>query len=139
MTMLLAVLAGSVGALGTNALLAAKVRTHEQTIHDFLHQDLELTAQQQIALDRLEEEFSRQRTRLELEMKAANTELALAMQEEHAYGPRVTAAVDHFHGAMGELQKRTLEHVFAMRAILTKSQIEQFDRSVVRALTSDRQ
>lgn len=137
-TLLLAVIAGSIGAWGTNALFAVKVRTHEQTIHDLLHRDLELTAEQRVALDRLEAEFTRQRALLELEMKAANTELALAIQEEHAYGPRVSAAVNHFHAAMGELQKRTLEHTFAMRAILTKQQVEQFDRSVVRALTAER-
>lgn len=136
-TLLLALVAGSVGAWGTNALLAAKARTQEQTIHDLLHRDLELTAKQRVALDSVEAEFSRQRTRLELEMKAANTELALAIQEEHAYGPRVSAAVDHFHAAMGELQKRTLEHIFAMRAILTEPQVEKFDRSVVRALTAE--
>jgi hypothetical protein len=134
----LAVIAGSVGAWGTNALLTAKARTQDQTIHDLLHRDLKLTPEQHIALDRLETEFSRQRTRLELQMQAANTELALAIQEEHTYGPRVSAAVDHFHAAMGELQKRTLEHVFAMRAILTEPQVEQFDRSVVRALTAER-
>jgi hypothetical protein len=136
-TLLLALMAGSVGAWGTNALLAAKARTQEQTTHDLLHRDLELTAEQQAALDRFEVEFARQRTRLELEMKAANTELAIALQEEHAYGPRVTAAVDHFHDAMGELQKLTVEHMFAMRSILTKQQIEQFDRHVGRALTAE--
>jgi hypothetical protein len=138
LTLLLALAAGSVGAWGTNALLTVKSRTHEQTIHEFLHRDLDLTAEQRVALDSLEEEFALHRARLELEMKAANAELALAIQEEQAYGPRVSAAVDHFHGAMGELQKRTLEHVFAMRALLTPPQIEQFDRSVVRALTAER-
>ena len=50
---------------------------------------------------------------------------------------QVTAAVDHFHSAMGELQKATIEHVFAMRAVLTPEQAARFDRTVVDALTAD--
>ena len=38
---------------------------------------------------------------------------------------------------MGELQKATLAHIFAMRQLLRPDQTAQFDRAVVKALTDD--
>ena len=72
---------------------------------------------------------------LEAKLAQANAELASAMATEHQYGPRVAAAVDHAHMAMGDLQKATLEHVFAMRAVLRSEQAKRFDKAVDKALT----
>jgi nickel and cobalt resistance protein CnrR len=38
---------------------------------------------------------------------------------------------------MGELQKETMSHIFAMRAALRPDQAQKFDRAVVKALTTD--
>lgn len=38
---------------------------------------------------------------------------------------------------MGELQKVTLAHIFAMRQLLRPNQTGQFDQAVVKALTDD--
>jgi hypothetical protein len=64
----------------------------------------------------------------------ANAELADALSADHAYTSRVQQAVDHFHAAMGELQKVTILHVLAMRAVLTPAQTEIFDRTVAKSL-----
>ena len=88
-------------------------------------------------LDQEEARFAVRRKALELEMRAANARLAEAIDEEHGYGPKVTAAIDNSHIMMGELQKETLEHLFAMRAILNPEQAKMFDRTVVKALTAD--
>ena len=37
---------------------------------------------------------------------------------------------------MGELQKETLAHIFAMRQILRSDQTARFDQAVVKALTT---
>ena len=50
---------------------------------------------------------------------------------------RVQAAVDHFHAAMGDLQKATITHVFEMRSVLSPAQAEVFDAAVVEALHDD--
>ena len=60
---------------------------------------------------------------------------AEAIEAEHGNGPRVAAAVDQSHAAMGELQKATLAHIFAMRQLLRPDQTSQFDDAVVKALT----
>ena len=36
---------------------------------------------------------------------------------------------------MGEMQKITLEHIFAMRSVLRPDQAARFDAAVVKALT----
>ena len=62
-----------------------------------------------------------------------------AIAAEHEYGPRVSAAVDDTHDAMGDLQKATLEHVFAMRAILRPDQQARFDAVVSKSLATQPQ
>ncbi len=106
-------------------------------LHDLLHHDLNLDAQQQAKLTVIEQRFAVRRQALELELRADNARLADAIEAEHGNGPRVAAAVDACHQAMGELQKETLAHIFAMRQILRPDQAAAFDQAVVKALTAD--
>lgn len=109
------------------------------TLHDVIHNELDLTPDQLARIEGLETNFRTRRQALEMEMRAANAELASAIREEHGYGPRVTNAVERFHRAMGELQTETIRHVFAMREVLTPEQKEVFDNTVVSALTAEQQ
>jgi len=106
-------------------------------LHDVLHYKLTLDAGQQAQLILLEQRFAVQRRALELELRADNARLAEAMEAEHGNGPRVTAAVDRSHAVLGELQKATLAHIFAMRQLLRPDQTALFDTAVVKALTDD--
>lgn len=108
-------------------------------LHEVVHERLNLTAEQTTRIQTIESEFATRRRALEIEMQAANAELAAAIREEHGYGPRVTAAVERFHHAMGELQSQTIQHVFAMREVLTPEQQAIFDTTVVDALTAEQQ
>ena len=107
-------------------------------LHDVLHHRLALDAGQERRLEVLERRFAVQRRALEIEMRADNARLAGAIEAERRNGPLVTAAVDRTHATMGELQKATLAHVFAMRRVLRPDQTAEFDRAVVKALTDDR-
>ena len=106
-------------------------------LHEFLHDELDLDAGQLDRIEGLEKQFAIRKRALELELRADNARLAAAIEAEHGYGPRVTAEIDRSHQAMGELQKETLSHIFAMRAVLRPDQAEKFDRAVVKALTAD--
>lgn len=106
-------------------------------LHDVLHHKLALDAGQKARLELLERQFAVQRRALELELKADNARLAEAMEAEHGNGPLVAAAVDRSHAVLGELQKATLSHIFAMRQLLRPDQTAPFDRAVVKALTDD--
>jgi len=131
----LAFLAALAGVLIGRTISGA--RSEQATaLHELIHEQLDLDQQQRARIDALEELFAVRRRALELEIRADNARLAAAIQAEHGYGPRVTAEVDRSHRVMGDLQKETLSHVFAMRAVLRPDQQERFDRAVVQALTA---
>lgn len=107
----------------------------ESELHALLHDDLHLDAAQEQRIEELERQYALRRQALELELRSDNARLASAIEIEHGYGPQVAAAVDASHKAMGELQKVTLEHIFAMRGVLRPDQAARFDAAVVKALT----
>lgn len=133
-TGLVALVAGLVGAVGANRLMQP---TSPPSVHELVHRELDLTPAQDARIDALEAGFAVRRSALEAELKQANRELAEAIAAEQGYGSRVTAAVDHFHRVMGQLQKETLQHMFRMRAVLDARQAARFDVTVGKALTAD--
>jgi Spy/CpxP family protein refolding chaperone len=112
---------------------------HQSTpgLHDIVHERLDLTDEQTGRIEAIEAEFSTRRQALELEMRAANADLAAAIREEHGYGPGVTAAIERFHRAMGALQSETIRHIFAMREMQTPEQQAVFDSTIVESLTAE--
>jgi hypothetical protein len=107
-SMLLALALGFVGALG-GALAGRMVPVNgaqdETALHRLLHDELSLDKAQQAQIDALNSGFAVQKAGLVAQQRAANAELAAALRDEHSYGPRVAAAVDRSHHAMGALQK----------------------------------
>ncbi|WP_235506701.1 Spy/CpxP family protein refolding chaperone [Altererythrobacter sp. Root672] len=131
------ILAAVTGVFAGRTIFDSRQRS-ETELHALLHEELKLDAAQEAKIEVIEQRFAVRRKALELEMQAANAHLAAAIESEHGYGPQVTAAIDHTHHLMGELQKETLEHLFAMRAVLTPEQAARFDSTVVKALTPDK-
>lgn len=107
----------------------------ESELHEVLHKDLQLDDLQKQQIEQIERKYALRRQSLELELRSDNARLASAIETEHGYGPLVASAVDASHKAMGELQKITLEHIFAMRSVLRPDQAARFDAAVVKALT----
>lgn len=107
----------------------------ESEVHALLHQTLTLDATQERRIHALEAAFAKRREALEAEMRVDNQRLAAAIAAEHGYGPKVAEAVDRSHHVMGQLQKETLQHIFAMRGVLRPDQAGQFDAAIVKALT----
>ncbi len=105
-------------------------------LHALMHEELVLDPAQERQIAQLEARFAQRRLQLDAAMLQANSRLAAAIESEHEYGPRVSEAVDHSHMAMGELQKETLSHVFAMRAVLRPDQAAVFDERIASTLTS---
>lgn len=132
---LLAFAAAFGGVFAGRALLPARPAPSSE-LHALLHHGLALDPAQSARLHDLERSFALRRRALELELRAENVRLADAIQAEGGYGPRVAGTVDHSHAVMGELQKETLQHIFAMRQLLRRDQAAKFDRAVVKALTS---
>lgn len=108
-------------------------------LHALLHDELDLDPAQERELTALERRFAARREALEDRLRRSNALLGEAIAAEHEYGRRVSAAVDNTHVAMGDLQKATLEHVFAMRAILRADQQTRFDAVVSKSLAAQPQ
>jgi len=106
-------------------------------LHALLHDRLELDARQERQLEVLEAQFAVRRRALEAELRADNRQLAAAMRAEHRDGPAVDAAIDASHMTMGRLQKETVAHVFAMRALLREDQASVFDEAITKALVEE--
>jgi hypothetical protein len=117
--------------------LMAHGESPSSELHAVLHDRLNLDDGQKARLEVLERQFAVRRKALELELRADNARLAEAIESEHGYGPKVAAAVDRSHEAMGRLQKETLSHVFAMRQLLRPDQAARFDGAVTKALTDE--
>jgi Spy/CpxP family protein refolding chaperone len=136
-TVLLTLAAAFVGAWASANYLGRERASARPSLHEVVHDEFELSPAQDARLEAIEAQFAVERRRLELEMKTANAELAAAIRAEKRNGPQVAAAIDHFHDTMGALQKLTVEHVFAMRSVLTPAQATEFDRTVTEALTAE--
>lgn len=134
MTLLVAFAAALAGVLAGRAL-TKPAPSSETALHALLYDELALDAGQTARLDALNRDFAARKEVLEKEMKADNVALAEAIRRDKAYGPAVADAVDRIHHVMGTLQKETIEHVFAMRAILKPEQTACYDEGVERALT----
>ena len=107
------------------------------SLHSVVHDKLDLSEDQDRRIEAIEARFAASRPALEAEVRAANRELAAAIASSDGDTAQVQAAVDHFHAAMGDLQKATITHVFEMRSVLTPAQAEVFDEAVVDALHDD--
>jgi Spy/CpxP family protein refolding chaperone len=135
LTLILTVLAAAGGVwIGANYIYGPR---RQPSLHEFVHKELELSPAQLEKLDALELDFVGKRRAREAQLRAANAELARAIQLRHEYSPEVTAAVERFHDVMGALQSETIFHVLAMRAVLTPEQATQFDKRVGEALTEE--
>jgi Spy/CpxP family protein refolding chaperone len=136
LTLVLSLVLGGLGAWAGAEYVTHRMHGHAP-LHELVHEKLNLTPDQQRRIEGLETRHTARRQELQTEMRAANADLAQAIEARHAYTPQVQAAVDRFHHAMGELQKETILHVLAMRAELTPQQAAQFDATVAKSLTQE--
>jgi Spy/CpxP family protein refolding chaperone len=135
-TLVLSLVLAGIGAWAGAQYVSQRMRP-ATPLHELLHEQLALTADQQRRIEGLERAHAVRVAALRSEMHAANVDLATAIQAHHAYTPQVQAAVDRFHHAMEELQKETILHVLAMRAVLTPGQAAKFDQTIAKSLTEE--
>lgn len=97
----------------------------QRDFHHWLHEQLDLTPDQNRALDAQEAQFSAKKKDLIGELQDANAALAQALVKDREYSPQVQAAVERIHHAQSNLEKATLEHIFDMKPILTPAQFDK--------------
>ena len=133
--LVLTLLAGAIGgALGV--AYGNRMTRTQPGLDTLIHNELDLTAEQNQRIEALETQFAARQKVLRNEMRAANSDLADALDSEHTYGPKAQAAIDRFHHAEEQLQVATIKHVLAMRSVLNEEQSHKFDRAIHQALTA---
>lgn len=104
--------------------------------HAWIHTQLGITAEQDKALEPIEQRYAEQKMHYGELLRIANAELGKAILEDRSDSERVKAAVAQIHQAQGELQNATLQHIFEMKAVLTPQQYEKLLHSTADALTT---
>lgn len=129
LTLLTAMIGGWAGV--TYGLRQARV---PRQLDQVLHEELHLSGAQNKQLETLEAQFAVQRAVFEKDMRVANRDIAAAITVRHVYDEGARTAIDRLHQAMIGLQQASVQHVLAMRALLSPDQAAQFDRTVNQAL-----
>ncbi|MCB1063981.1 MAG: periplasmic heavy metal sensor [Verrucomicrobiae bacterium] len=123
---------GTVAAAAMAATLAVSLNTRtdpgnsEAHFHEWLHQNLEISPEQEELLMPFEMKFETDRQECRAKIEAAGTALAAAIRSStNAKSPEVEAALQQLIAEQGELQRLTLEHFFAMKQHLSPEQGEK--------------
>ena len=98
---------------------------HEPDFHAWMHEHLDITAEQHEKLEPIEADFEQQRVRLRAEIRAAGHALATAIGGADVQDASLKAALDRLNLAQAELQRKTLDHFFAMKRYLRPAQAER--------------
>ena len=98
----------------------------ETSFHDWLHDNLEITAEQEEILHPHEVAFEEERDRQRDAIEVAGATLADAIRNStSAEAPEVEAARQELVSAQGGLQRLTLDHFYAMKQHLSPEQGEK--------------
>lgn len=102
--------------------------------HQWIHGQLNITADQEKTLEPLEEKFEYRQDELVAEIHAANHELSEALRRDKGNTTSVQAAMAKIQHIQGELQQAVLDHVFDMRTVLRPEQYERLVQLTAKAL-----
>lgn len=93
--------------------------------HHWLHAQLGISEEQDKELDKEEARFAAQRQELMEAIHQANVELAAVMVKDREYSPHVQTAIEKVHHAQSALEEATLQHIFAMKPVLSSAQFDK--------------
>jgi Spy/CpxP family protein refolding chaperone len=97
---------------------------------------LGLSAEQGRRINAIRAQFNASQHQCLLLMQQRNRELAGVILAERTDSPRVQAAVEKIHEAMGDMQKATLTSIFAARDVLTPAQYDLLLKLVAAQLST---
>lgn len=102
-------------------------------LHAIIHDELALDREQEAAIEALEASFATQKTGYEDRVMEARRAIGRALLADREMSADVTEAAEAFHDVMGELQLATLNHIMAMREVMTEDQRAEFDTRLANA------
>lgn len=90
--------------------------------HDWLHEHLEITPEQEEQLAPFEKTYALRREQLRDRVAQAGRALAAALSESGSDKAGIDAALAEIHAAQGELQRATITHFLEMKEHLSPEQ-----------------
>lgn len=137
---LIAILLGTVGGfsgvwIGLNSF--SSPHDESASLHSIVHGELLLTEEQEARIAALERDYAERRLELENRMAAVRQGMGETLLRDQSVSPEVIARETELHAAMGELQIETLEHIIAMRDVLTEAQRTEFDARLAEAFDAN--
>ncbi len=106
-----------------------------ESLHQWLHYNLQITREQDQILHPLEHAFEKQEKTYRDEIKDAGLALARQIREDPADRAKIEESRIRLHAAQGRLQEITLEHFFAMKQHLSPDQGEKLLEWTYQSLT----
>jgi len=103
--------------------------------HQWLHEELELTAQEMAAIDTFEGEYRRDRDALLLDFNTRVAELRQILVDQDSYLPEVDVAIHRIHEKHGKLQQLSIQHYYDMLSVLPPEKQEKLRQLAVKALS----
>ena len=94
------------------------------SLHEWMHQHLEISSAQHVILDPLESVFESQRVQLRQQIRQSGEVLAIAIRDA-APDAAILAHQEKLNAAQGRLQQATLKHFIEMKQYLNPAQAER--------------
>lgn len=94
------------------------------SLHEWMHQHLEISSTQHAILDPLESAFESQRVQLRQQIRQSGEVLAIAIRDA-APDAAILAHQEKLNAAQGRLQQATLKHFIEMKQYLNPAQAER--------------
>ncbi len=91
------------------------------SLHEWMHQQLDITPSQHGTLDALETSYEAERVRLRQLIRQLGSDLAIAIRDASPNAAIITAQ-EKLNTAQGQLQQATLRHFIEMKQHLTPAQ-----------------
>jgi hypothetical protein len=130
-----AAIVGALSAFLLTEMRSAMGSAHsEGDLHSFLHATIKLDPAEDGRLGAKEAAYDARRREIEERLRAANAQLAEAIEIDPRWSPKVEAASREVEAAAGDLQRTTLVHVFEMRDGLDAPHRAAYDRALLDAL-----
>ncbi|WP_138512738.1 periplasmic heavy metal sensor [Maricaulis alexandrii] len=103
------------------------------SLHAIIHDELALDHEQEAVIEALEASFAMQKAGYENRVTEARRAIGRALLADREMSADVAEAAEAFHDVMGELQLATLNHILAMREVMTDDQRAEFDDRLANA------
>lgn len=103
--------------------------------HHWLHEALDLTEKEELAIDAFEDDYRSERNRLVKEFDSRVGDLRQILVSTDQYVPEVDAAIHQLHEVHGALQELSIQHYYDMLSVLPAEKQDKLRQLAVQALS----